>query len=951
MKKILTLLWVTAIAVTCRSTLVARPVPDLVFCCKAENDLFRVAIQQWPGLVRVDTTDAALEQAPRGAGVLILADGYPGTRNSLTAGQLTTATGKQLRVYLEYPASMPGLRLGEPRAAEWERAVVASEAMSPALPKFSILALHGGTFVPIVSTTPVQSHVVMAKVAGFDKAVYGLPSTVYPILFEHSADNSPMLVATTKLSQFVTARYAPKAAWQSVWKLVFEWLRPGETIPLLDWNLAVHPTYTKTESLPTNAVEEAIIRGIDWHTRARMLMHPSWTNEYAKYGNLANPLGPRPDANWPSGEGECGLLEGFNSRVFSDGSQNVRWWLRTDCNGESALSFALRSRLDGDTRSARIATNLLDWVYFNSKLLHNEINSPTYGLLGWAPNTTGTFFQDNDIKAILGCIGAAALLQTDRWGEALLKNILANFRTTGVYGFRGECLNEPGLRQNGWLHYWQAPTLHYSAHFEVWTWAGYLWLYDKTRFAPLLDRTKTGIRRMMAAYPSQWRWTNGLQQERGRMILALAWLVRVEDTAEHREWLRRVATDMIADQAECGAIREEMGELSLGYMKPPQSNEAYGSGEAPLIHQNGDPVADLLYTCNFALFGLHEAAAATGDPFYRAAEEKLIDFLLRVQVRSELRPELDGAWFRAFDFERWDYFASNSDWGWGAWAVECGWTQGWITTGLALYRLGLNVWDLSKDSGIARHMDKVRPIMLPDDKIPVPSPNRKVFHDAVGHPPMALTPPDPRYPGLGSEELTDGLICASHFRNPWLGYEGIDAEATLDLGRVVRVQKVEINCLQETSVGIYLPARLEVAVSTNGTDYTTLAPVTHQVAATVPGPATYLIGKTNLDVPARFVKLRAVNRKQIPPGQPGAGLKAWLFIDEILVNQRPGPSLSWLRKGDELTLSWSDPRYVLQQNATIQTATDWADVDNGRVSPVTLAIQDAGADFYRLVNR
>jgi hypothetical protein len=30
-----------------------------------------------------------------------------------------------------------------------------------------------------------------------------------------------------------------------------------------------------------------------------------------------------------------------------------------------------------------------------------------------------------------------------------------------------------------------------------------------------------------------------------------------------------------------------------------------------------------------------------------------------VQVRSEGRPELDGAWFRAFDFKRWEYWASN----------------------------------------------------------------------------------------------------------------------------------------------------------------------------------------------------------------------------------------------------------------------------------------------------
>ena len=65
---------------------------------------------------------------------------------------------------------------------------------------------------------------VMARVAGFDTAVYGLPSTgAYPILFEHAG----VLVATTKLSQFVTARYAPSEAWGPIWRRVFEWLCPA----------------------------------------------------------------------------------------------------------------------------------------------------------------------------------------------------------------------------------------------------------------------------------------------------------------------------------------------------------------------------------------------------------------------------------------------------------------------------------------------------------------------------------------------------------------------------------------------------------------------------------------------------------------------------------------------------------------------------------------------------
>ena len=84
------------------------------------------------------------------------------------------------------------------------------------------------------------------------------------------------------------------------------------------------------------------------------------------------------------------------------------------------------------------------------------------------------------------------------------------------------------------------------------------------------------------------------------------------------------------------------------------NNEDYGTFEAPLNQNNTDPVSDLLYTSNFALLGLHEAAAATGNATLREAEDRLASFLVRVQARSSARPELDGAYMRAFDFEKWE---------------------------------------------------------------------------------------------------------------------------------------------------------------------------------------------------------------------------------------------------------------------------------------------------------
>jgi hypothetical protein len=122
----------------------------------------------------------------------------------------------------------------------------------------------------------------------------------------------------------------------------------------------------------------------------------------------------------------------------------------------------------------------------------------------------------------------------------------------------------------------------------------------------------------------------------------------------------------------------------------------------------------MLYTVNFAFLGLHEAAAASGEKFYRLAEDKLAEFLCRIQVRSEKYPELNGGWFRAFDFKRWEYWASNGDAGWGAWSIEAGWSQSWITAVLALRQLDTSLWEITGNSKVEEHFSKMRHQMIPD---------------------------------------------------------------------------------------------------------------------------------------------------------------------------------------------------------------------------------------------
>jgi len=93
------------------------------------------------------------------------------------------------------------------------------------------------------------------------------------------------------------------------------------------------------------------------------------------------------------------------------------------------------------------------------------------------------------------------------------------------------------------------------------------------------------------------------------------------------------------------------------------------------------------------------------------AEDKLTEFLCRIQINSEAYPYLDGGWYRAFDFKNWEYWASNSDIGWGAWSIESGWTQGWITATLGMRLQKTSLWDIIQKIEVEEKFPKILELM------------------------------------------------------------------------------------------------------------------------------------------------------------------------------------------------------------------------------------------------
>lgn len=682
----------------------------VVFSGAVTNDLYTLLQKQGFQLLHQPDPEKAIQLASKGGSVFIVADQYPAQKVQLSETAQQLAKKKKLSVYIEYPSALAGLTFtGDTLHTQLERGVVTSAVFGAALQPLSILGINDCYILPTKASNPL---IILGKVAGLNRAEYGIDDVEQiPLLFKHNG----MLVATTSLTNFAKGRYGPDAAWKAVWSYIIQTITGKTITDFVYWPSYIQPMYGKAEALPADAKSISIRKGVDWFSNARFYIHPDWKENWVRYqGNGTMPVGPPVTQDNALGNGMMGMLEGHASRVNSDGRQQYRYWVRADVQGEAAFALAAAGNYLKDPSYFKTASHLTDYIFYNSNLRafeRNDKSSPTYGLIGWAQTHPYVYYGDDNARAILGILGASAYMQTDEWDRQMLEAILANFRTTGKFGFRSDRIEDKAIQKNGWQFYWDREVVNPAPHFESWMWAIYLWLYEKTGYQPLLDKTKTAIRMTMESYPDKWIWTNGIQQERARMVLPLAWLVRLENTDEHRRWLDILVQELLKNQDASGAIREELG-AGKGKFGKTRSNKEYGLHEAPLIFENGDPIADMLYTSNFAYFSLNEAAHATGNAQYREAVRKLSDFMTRIQVKSDRFKDLDGAWFRGFEYNRWEYWASNADVGWGAWNTLAGWTQSWIVATQVMTAKNQNFWDLTRQTGIKKHMPETLQLMF-----------------------------------------------------------------------------------------------------------------------------------------------------------------------------------------------------------------------------------------------
>jgi hexosaminidase len=150
-----------------------------------------------------------------------------------------------------------------------------------------------------------------------------------------------------------------------------------------------------------------------------------------------------------------------------------------------------------------------------------------------------------------------------------------------------------------------------------------------------------------------------------------------------------------------------------------------------------------------------------------------------------------------------------------------------------------------------------------------------------------MTEPSPDYKGRGEAGILSGVPAnVSNHREAWLGFHGTDFSILIDLGKTLRIENVVMGMLTNIQLGIFPASGVRVSA---GLSRDLLRPCGQQsggteVTANAVSPVRTDIKIQTSGVKARFLQIDVRSTGKLPAWHPAAGQKAWLFIDNILVN-------------------------------------------------------------------
>lgn len=142
----------------------------------------------------------------------------------------------------------------------------------------------------------------------------------------------------------------------------------------------------------------------------------------------------------------------------------------------------------------------------------------------------------------------------------------------------------------------------------------------------------------------------------------------------------------------------------------------------------------------------------------------------------------------------------------------------------------------------------------------------------------------PSYSAGGDRGLVDGRVGSPDFTDGrWQGFFGKDMEIEVDLGEARPINRLTSGYLQSVSVWILYPEWVEYSFSPDGKNFKPVGRVAHRIdrETAIDGVKYYSLRTSGAK--ARYIKVKAKNIGICPPWHHAAGNKAWIFVDEVIV--------------------------------------------------------------------
>ncbi len=130
--------------------------------------------------------------------------------------------------------------------------------------------------------------------------------------------------------------------------------------------------------------------------------------------------------------------------------------------------------------------------------------------------------------------------------------------------------------------------------------------------------------------------------------------------------------------------------------------------------------------------------------------------------------------------------------------------------------------------------------------------------------------------------LTNGVKGGSDYKVQWIGWQGTDFNLKIDLQQSVRPASISISSLWDPSSWVLHPASVSCLVSNNGKEYISVGKIV--IGGDQQKEKINQVFEFNLPASAfRYVKFEVKSTLVLPGWHGSAGMKSWVFLDEILV--------------------------------------------------------------------